>query len=415
MNRVVIALRGFRCRQVAFAGAACVALAAPAFAQSFDELAFRLLDHPEIASIRLNTEAQRQMVAAAGALPDPVISLGVNNVPISDPAFDRFLPTNKAIAIQQRIPNGKLRTAMATGARASANVSTQEAGYRLAQLRAELISALADKSSVREQIELAVQRQHTLEALDTALASEIEAGRALIFQVARIDVSRSQVARQLAAYQAELQRLDARLIALVGEAVDTAPPASPAPVWHGDPDEFHEVRLARASIGIAEANVDRAQAGYRPEWGLNLMYQQREAGGNGADFSGDDWFSASFTFTVPLWSRSSQAPRVRAASARQLAARNGWQATIREVLARWATLEAAARASSESARMLTQSLSAVEEQVQALTVNYEGGFGDYLPVLEAQLAGLELRTELARERSRKIALLAEAQSMLVSP
>ena len=88
----------------------------PASAQSFDELAVRLLEHPDVVVLREQAQAQREMSTAAGALPDPVIALGVNNVPVSDPSFDQFLPSNKAFEFRQRVPSGRLRDAIASSA-----------------------------------------------------------------------------------------------------------------------------------------------------------------------------------------------------------------------------------------------------------------------------------------------------------
>ncbi len=420
MKKVSIAMRGTRRTGVPLFlapvwGAIALLAATPAAAQSFDELAVRLLEHPEVVVLREQAQAQRELSSAAGALPDPVIALGVNNVPVSDPSFDQFLPSNKAIEFRQRIPNGRLRDAVASSANASALADSLQAAHRLSALRAELAATLAAKASVRERIALVSQRRETLDELGDVVASEIEAGRAVIFRVAEVDIARAETARELATLNGELARLDAALVALVGIAADAPPPPLEPPDWRADAEGFFAVQLAQAGIGVANAGLDEAEAGYRPEWGFNVMYQQREAGADGADFPGDDWFSASLSFTVPLWSRSSQAPRVRAASARQRAAHSRLEAVTREALARFASLEAAATAADESARMLGDTRSAVEAQVRSLTVNYEGGLGTYPPVLEARIAGLELKSQLAVERSRYLSVLAQAHGMQVSP
>lgn len=419
MNTNSIAVRSTRRSSVVstvlLTGAVTLLAATHAAAQTFDELAVRLLEHPEVVVLREQAQAQREMSTAANALPDPVIALGVNNVPISDPSFDQFLPSNKAIEFRQRIPSGRLRDAVASSASASALAGNLQASHRLSQLRAELVATLAAKTSVRERIALARQRRETLDELGDVVASEIEAGRAVIFRVAEVDIARAETARELAALTGDLARLDAVLVALVGVAADTAPPLLEPPDWRTDATRFFAVQLAQAGIGVADAGLDEAEAGYRPEWGFNVMYQQREAGADGADFPGDDWFSASLSFTVPLWSRSSQAPKVRAASARQRAAHSRLEAVTREAQARFASLEAAATAADDSARMLGDTLTAVEAQVRSLTVNYEGGIGSYPPVLEARIAGLELKSQLAVERSRYLSVVARAHSMQVSP
>ena len=94
------------------------------------------------------------------------------------------------------------------------------------------------------------------------------------------------------------------------------PPVEPL-AWTGSPDAFHAVRVAEAEIAVADAGVDRAQAAWKPDWGLSVTWQQRDSGGRDVRFPGDDWVSAAVTFSVPLWGNRSQAPALRAARAQR--------------------------------------------------------------------------------------------------
>ena len=82
-----------------------------AFASSFEEYVQRLGEHPQVESILAESEAFRAQAQGELGLPDPMVMIGVDNVPISDPAFDRFLPTSKVIGFSQAIPNPALRGA----------------------------------------------------------------------------------------------------------------------------------------------------------------------------------------------------------------------------------------------------------------------------------------------------------------
>jgi len=79
--------------------------------QDFSAIEARLLKHPTLQQLKLRSTAMQAFAKADSALPDPIISLGLNNVPINTFAFDDFLPTHKSIGIQQSIPNGGIRRA----------------------------------------------------------------------------------------------------------------------------------------------------------------------------------------------------------------------------------------------------------------------------------------------------------------
>jgi cobalt-zinc-cadmium efflux system outer membrane protein len=81
-----------------------LAFAQPTEGLAFEELEARLSDHPSLTALTYQAEASRERGTAATALPDPVVSVGVNNFPIFDPSFSDFLPTNKAVGVRQDFP-----------------------------------------------------------------------------------------------------------------------------------------------------------------------------------------------------------------------------------------------------------------------------------------------------------------------
>ncbi|MAB10598.1 MAG: transporter, partial [Hyphomonas sp.] len=122
---------------------AAVPLAAVASAQSFAELEARLEAHPSLSALGYDAEADRERAVASTALPDPVVSLGINNIPIFYPSFDSYLPTNKAVGIRQQFPSFAGREARAGEARAMSAQTEAVRDARYAALRAELIAFLA--------------------------------------------------------------------------------------------------------------------------------------------------------------------------------------------------------------------------------------------------------------------------------
>lgn len=153
-----------------------------AHAQSLDQLETELARHPALDAMRYRSDADRERARAARALPDPVVSLGVNNLPVFDPGFDRFLPTNKAVGVRQQIPAAALRNAQSMGASTRAVQTDAARDWQYAQLRAELRISLIERARIREQRRLALARREKYAELTDVIQNEIDAGRPALFR-----------------------------------------------------------------------------------------------------------------------------------------------------------------------------------------------------------------------------------------
>jgi len=382
----------------------------PAAAQSFDALETRLADHPSLTALAYQSEASRERSLAATALPDPVISLGINNLPVFDPSFSEFLPTNKALGIRQDFPNRAGREARSKEARALAEQTELVRAAQLAALRGELIALLHEKARIARQRDLADARNEKFDELSDVVESEIDAGRPAVFRLAEIEAERTGVSRTLVDLGRQEAELDARLIDLVGLVPVTPPPPVSPMDWSGEARDFHAVRVADAAIRVAGYAVAGAEAAWRPNWGAQLTYQQRESGAN---FAGDDWVSGMVTFTVPLWAGRSQAPRLRAAKASEASVEMRYQVAARTSAARFASEAAAWRAARDTISVLERNIAAVETEIAAQLTIYESGAGTYAPIIDGEIAILKIRADIAAEESRMAAAIARMNALLV--
>lgn len=381
-----------------------------AAAQPFEDLEARLAEHPSLTALTYQSEASRERSVAATALPDPVVSLGVNNFPIADPSFSEFLPTNKAIGVRQDFPNRAGRKARAGEARAVAEQSDLIHAAQLAALRGELIALLHQKARIARQRDLAEQRRAKYDELTDVVEGEVDAGRPAVFRLAEIEAERAGLSRELIDLGRQQAEIDAQLVDLVG-IVPATPAPSLAPVeWSGEALDFHAVRVADAAIRVANYSVDGAKAAWRPNWGAQLTYQQREAGDN---FAGDDWVSGMVTFSVPLWAGKSQKPRLRAARADRAGAEMRYQSASRRAAARYAAEAAAWRAARDSAAVLERNIAAVEDEIKAQLSVYESGAGDYAPIIDGEIAILKLRADIAAEKAGMAAAIARMNALMV--
>ena len=119
----------------------------PAHAETFEAYVQRLSQHPQVESILAGSEALRSQAQGELGLPDPMFMIGMDNMPISDPAFDRFLPTSKVIGFSQAIPNPAAREAKSERYEQMSEKQKLIADYTNARLRFMLISKLAEYES----------------------------------------------------------------------------------------------------------------------------------------------------------------------------------------------------------------------------------------------------------------------------
>jgi outer membrane protein TolC len=312
------------------------------------------------------------------------------------------------VGVRQVFPHRDARDARAAQASEGAARNDAEIDQRFAELRADLIVALLDLERVAALRALLGARDSKYDELAQIVETEINAGRPVLFRLAEIDVERSDVARALADLDAEADQIRARLADLVGEAAASPAPPLSLRAWSGEADAFHAVRVARAGVSVAETGIDQAEAAWRPNWGVQLMYQQRDA-------PGDDWVSATASFTVPFWADRSQAPALREAEANREAARSRYAAAARRAAARYQALEATRTAAEAAATILEQKIDAIREQIAAQLITYESGAGDYSPILDGEIAVLRLEGQIVDEQARRDRAVAGMNALLVEP
>ncbi|GGY48839.1 TolC family protein [Parvularcula lutaonensis] len=394
-----------------------IAISSAAGAQSFEELERLLDEHPSLTALAYQQEAARERSIAASALPDPQVSFGVNNLPVSDPAFNRFLPTNKAIGVRQELPNLAGRRARRAQAEAAASLTAAMRAARYDALKAELVALLHEKARIKVARQAAEAQRTAYAELAEIIDGEIRGGRPSVYRLAEIDAEQAEVASNLAALSAQEAEADARLIDLLGFVPDTPAPSVAIFPWQDDPASFHAVALAAADIAHSESSVAEARAAFRPNWGAQVTYQQREEGSGaaGAQFAGDDWVSGMVTVSVPLWAGKSQKPKLRAAKAEEAAARSHYLAAVRSARAQYAAFSAQHRTAIEQQAILTEKVSAIEDEIASQLRLYESGRGTYAPVLEGEIAILTLRARIARQKASAATAAARMNSLLVSP
>ncbi len=383
------------------------------FAVSFDEYMQRLSDHPQVMSVLAQSEATRAQAQGELGLPDPTFSIGVDNVPVSDPAFDRFLPTSKVIGFNQKIPNPVMLRAKSDKLEQLSEKQKLMADYTAARLRFMLVTKLAEHEAVKTQTGLIKKQLGFYHELEDTFKGQIESGRAVYQRFSEVDVERAEAERKLNDLDAKLTSIEAEFVRLIDEVPEVEIPEIAEAGWNKDSSALYPVLIAAQDIDIAKKGVGIADAAFLPNFGVNAIYKQREDGKNGS-FSGDDWFSVQAQITVPLWASQNRKPKLKAAKNRERSAMFAYDDMRRQWVQKMTALQSMRDAAGKNVKVLQDKDHAMKGKIKAAQRNYEAGTAELDGVLFAKIDRLNIQAQLAQVKAMHTSRAAEFNSNIIS-
>jgi len=339
-----------RILSVAFLAAPFAALAASPGLTLPEALRLANERAPMLDARRAGITAAQEEAARAGAWPDPMLTVGIDNLPVTGrDAFDSRADdmTMKKIGLRQEIPSHAKRTARRSFAARQvdeAQAQSQAEGLAVRRATAEAWIAawtaqrqVAALQRLREQAALAAKVSKARVASGSEPASDALATEAAVLELDnRIEAARAEKA----AAQAALGRW---LGDVALEVSDTAPNFDALPVPEAQlltaVDHVGPLLPATAQVETAAAAVDLARADRRPDWSVAASYGQR-AGGR------DDMIMLEVGVGLPLFARNRQDRGIAAREADYQVAlatredlRRQEAARIRADVARWEGLK----------------------------------------------------------------------------
>lgn len=305
---------------------------------------------PMLEARRAGMSAAQEESVRAGALPDPMLMVGIDNLPVTgSDAFDTGVDdmTMKKIGLRQEIPSQAKRSARRSLAiRQLDEAQTQAIAEAIAVRRAAAEAwidvwaaqrALVMLQELREQAALGARLSRARVA-----GGSIPVGDALAAEAAVLELD-----NRIEAAQAEKAAAQAGLARWLGDAgievSEAAPSFGTLPIAEAEllasVDHIGPLLTASAQVETAAAAIDVARADRRPDWSVSAAYGQR-AGGR------SDMIMFEVGVGLPLFTRNRQDRGVAAREADYQAAlaaredlRRQASARLRADLARWNSLK----------------------------------------------------------------------------
>ncbi len=292
--------------------------------QRLEQLALR--NNQNLAALRQAWRAAEARVPQAGALPDPVLSFNLLNLPSRELSFDLEPMTGKQFGLAQVIPfPGKLASveALAAERAKAAKALFQEGRIRLLErVRASYYSLFFTDRAV----ETTVKNGAILEQFVEIASTKYAVGKGLQQDVLRAQVEHARLLDKLISLRQKRRALQAQLNALLNRSPNTPVATAESLAAHPvltqlDSLEnlaFRNRPLLRwwdARLCQSEAEVRLAKHRRFPDLKLGLAYTQRERLRSGR--GGGDLVSVTFRVSLPLHMRRKQNKAILEAKLRE--------------------------------------------------------------------------------------------------
>jgi outer membrane protein TolC len=372
---------------------------------------------PGRAALLARASAFDDHAVAAGQLPDPTMSMGLANYPISSGGFSTEGMTQAQLGFHQDLPSGKSRAFSTSRLESMSLEMSSSADARVRDVLTNVRSGWLEAYYWQHAHDIVTKSRPFFQDLLTVTRSLYAVGRKTQHDVLRAEL--------------ELGRLDDRLIqinrrhmqakAVLSEWLGpdaSRPVALKLPAWDQLPaiEVLHETLASHPALRAADARVDAQRAGValaeerkKPGWALDLGYGYRD----GNLPSGDprsDFVSLSVTMDLPFFRKNRQDRSLAAALSERSASEFEKYELSRRLLsqldseyAHWQDL------TRRIALYDSLILSLSENQAQAALLAYQSDVGDFADVMRGYIDDLNTRLDHVRlqvERGQSYTVLA---------
>lgn len=274
-------------------------------------LILEALDHnPDLAKAKTLIEAERERIPQAKALPDPILSLGLQNDGFKKLQVGEMETSWYQVMLTQPLPWPGKRGLRGEIAGVGADISKVSAERTRLSLQADVKRAYFGLLLVRGQLGLLEDQALFLDKAQSITQTRYEVGQGSQADLLRAQLERNRLNQTRLALLAEEQVFLATLNRLRGVTEDTPIPTTASLEnlqFQAPPVEelltqaearSPELQLARLGVQQAERNLDLAKLDLRPDFAVSAGVMPRGAL--------EPMWQVGFAISLPVWSKQKQ-------------------------------------------------------------------------------------------------------------
>jgi cobalt-zinc-cadmium efflux system outer membrane protein len=370
---------------------------------------------PRVSAQRLQIDAVESAQKAAGTLPDPKLSIGLESFPIS--GMDRWSLTRESmtgqrLALMQEVPNQAKRAAKVASAQARVERERAALVLQRLQIRQELGLAWIAAQAVEQRDQLLAELLAENQRLQDSLPARVAGGSAQAGDL----LAAQQEALALSDRRDDLQRDRAKARAMLRRWVgpradealqgDTGALVRPVAQLRTELSSHAELALYPTMQSMARAESHEAQSEARGDWSWEVAYTRR-------DRRWGDMVSFQLTFDLPWQKERRQTPMIQAKQ-RELERLEAEQEDVtrkhlQELDDSAAELQAL---DSQIERLQSTGLQLAQGRAELALSNYRSAKGDLSAVLGARAQVLEARLRLIDLQAQRDGVTTRLNSLI---
>jgi outer membrane protein TolC len=352
----------------------------------------------QLASQGHAVDASRDMAVAAGQLPDPVLKLGVDNLPVSGP--DRGSLTNdfmtmRRVGVMQEITRADKRQARANRFERAADKSLAEKTMTTASIERDTALAWLDRYYAEKMAAVVVEQGQQAKLEIQAAEGAYRGGRGNRADIITARNAWVMFEDRHSEAQRRVNSATTMLVRWVGDAGAAPLAGKPAldrvrldpAALESQLAQHPQIAVLTSQQAIAEADAQLAHANKKADWSVEVAYQQR-----GPAYSN----MVSIGVSVPLqWAPGNRQDRevsaklamVEQAKAEKEDALRAHVAETRVMIEEWQNNR------ERLARFERELLPLANERTFAVIAAYRGGKTSLADVLAARRNEIDVRTQ----------------------
>ncbi|MCF6268324.1 MAG: TolC family protein [Melioribacteraceae bacterium] len=384
--------------------------------QNDDEYLQQLIDEaiqvsPQIQVSYSKLNASISRIEIGTNLPDPLLTLGLLNLPTNSFSFTQEPMTGKMIGLSQTIPfPGALSSASDVKA-VDTLIIREEIEDLKNQIRRDVSKFYYELRLTRGEIVLAGESKILLHKISEVAKSNYEVSRASLHNIIQVEVQITRVRDKIEILNGKEESLIAELNALLIRE-ETSPIITDeiSPIEKFDYTTGTLITLAKEKrpflkgIKFAEEKTrlmeENAEYAFYPDFKFGLQYSQRDyIERTGANLN--DLFSVVVGITLPINYGGNKSAKVSEAQFLQILNRDRYSASIQTLNQNFGKITAKIRELKIRENLITESLlPQAEQSLQAALADYQVAKIDFVNVIQAEEDILKIKTELIKVRTK---------------
>ncbi len=365
---------------------------------------------PKIKMLQAKYKVAKAQIEIGTNLPDPVLTLGLANMPTNTFSFTQEPMTGKIVGLSQAIPfPGALSSAAAVKSVDTAIVKTSIEDLKN-KIRKEVAEYYYTLQYLRENIKYARESISLLRQISEVVKRKYDVGSASLQNLVQIEVQITRVKDKIETLEAKERSTVSKLNALLlrKDDADIFTPNLPQINYKElKTDSGLEVAVKnrpllqsiRLASRKAELMKDAAEYSFYPNFKLSLQYSQRDYN---AKTSNDyiDFFSVMVGISLPINYGGNKTEQVNRAVYLRSLYDEQYNTTLQNLQKSIGTVNSKLLEMNNREKLITTELLPQAKQAfDAAMADYKVGKIDFANVIKAENDILNIKTELAKVRT----------------